>query len=124
MKMRWKEVAKGDHLDVQCQARLFGRPLGPTLGQVRGERGQSSSKLLCVKSERATIILAYFAHDPTMAPKRAASEIEPNISDSPAKKAKKGFSVGPANLPDGTHRRKGRWIDQLAEMTIHRLIAV
>lgn len=23
------------------------------------------------------------------------------------KRAKKGFSVGPANLPDGTHRRKG-----------------
>ena len=23
------------------------------------------------------------------------------------KKAKKGFSVGPDNLPDGTHRRKG-----------------
>ena len=23
------------------------------------------------------------------------------------KKAKKGFTVGPANLPDGTYRRKG-----------------
>lgn len=25
----------------------------------------------------------------------------------PAKKAKKGFQIGPANLPDGTHKRKG-----------------
>lgn len=25
----------------------------------------------------------------------------------PSKKPHKGFSVGPANLPDGTHRRKG-----------------
>lgn len=28
-------------------------------------------------------------------------------SNMPIKKAKKGFSVGPANLPDGTYRRKG-----------------
>lgn len=33
-----------------------------------------------------------------------AAAVEP---DAPAKKAKKGFSVGPANLPDGTYRRKG-----------------
>lgn len=33
----------------------------------------------------------------TVAPKSAA----------PSKKPKKGFSVGPANLPDGTYRRKG-----------------
>lgn len=40
-----------------------------------------------------------------MAPKR------PHEDDSrkSAKKQKKGFSVGPANLPDGTHRRKGMW---------------
>jgi hypothetical protein len=25
----------------------------------------------------------------------------------PAKQQKKGFSVGPANLPDGTYKRKG-----------------
>lgn len=25
----------------------------------------------------------------------------------PAKKQKKGFQIGPANLPDGTHKRKG-----------------
>lgn len=24
-----------------------------------------------------------------------------------SKKARKGFTVGPANLPDGTHKRKG-----------------
>ncbi|KAI4137693.1 MAG: hypothetical protein LQ341_005028 [Variospora aurantia] len=29
-----------------------------------------------------------------------------NAPDIPPKKARKGFSVGPANLPDGTHRRK------------------
>ena len=28
-------------------------------------------------------------------------------SDSVSKKARKGFTVGPANLPDGTYRRKG-----------------
>jgi len=28
-------------------------------------------------------------------------------ADEPGKKKRKGFSVGPANLPDGTYRRKG-----------------
>lgn len=28
-------------------------------------------------------------------------------SESASKKARKGFTVGPANLPDGTYRRKG-----------------
>jgi hypothetical protein len=28
-------------------------------------------------------------------------------SAKPVKKQKKGFQIGPANLPDGTHRRKG-----------------
>ena len=28
----------------------------------------------------------------------------------PSKKSKKGFTVGPANLPDGTYRRKGVYI--------------
>jgi hypothetical protein len=28
-------------------------------------------------------------------------------SETPASKKRKGFSVGPANLPDGTYRRKG-----------------
>lgn len=29
-------------------------------------------------------------------------------SSRPAKKVKKGFQIGPANLPDGTHKRKGK----------------
>lgn len=28
-------------------------------------------------------------------------------SAKPVKKQKKGFQIGPANLPDGTHKRKG-----------------
>jgi hypothetical protein len=38
-----------------------------------------------------------------MAQKRTRDE----DSTRPAKKQKKGFSVGPANLPDGTYKRKG-----------------
>ena len=33
---------------------------------------------------------------------RASDDVE-----EPSKRAKKGFTVGPANLPDGTYRRKG-----------------
>jgi cell division protein FtsI/penicillin-binding protein 2 len=33
-------------------------------------------------------------------------------SSKPAKKAKKGFQIGPANLPDGTHRRKVKKIKE------------
>jgi hypothetical protein len=44
-----------------------------------------------------------------MAPKRPHEDaIEPSDSHAQApKKQKKGFSVGPDNLPDGTYRRKG-----------------
>lgn len=38
--------------------------------------------------------------------KHAETENEPDSTEV-AKKAKKGFTVGPDNLPDGTHRRKG-----------------
>ncbi|KAL8929229.1 MAG: hypothetical protein Q9208_001312 [Pyrenodesmia sp. 3 TL-2023] len=43
-----------------------------------------------------------------MAIKRKHDEIGTGAvaSNQPAKRAKKGFSVGPANLPDGTYRRK------------------
>ncbi|KAL9583318.1 MAG: hypothetical protein Q9212_002776 [Teloschistes hypoglaucus] len=43
-----------------------------------------------------------------MAVKRSHDDVEkdPNTQVSPNKKTKKGFSVGPANLPDGTYRRK------------------
>ncbi|KAF2996804.1 hypothetical protein E8E13_001336 [Curvularia kusanoi] len=33
-------------------------------------------------------------------------------SSRPAKKAKKGFQIGPANLPDGTHKRKVKKIKE------------
>ena len=42
-----------------------------------------------------------------MAPKRKQDESEHQNPQSKASSLKKGFSVGPANLPDGTHRRKG-----------------
>lgn len=44
-----------------------------------------------------------------MAPKRPrdAEASTENQSTEPPVKKKKGFSVGPANLPDGTYRRKG-----------------
>ncbi|KAK2764316.1 hypothetical protein FQN54_009008 [Arachnomyces sp. PD_36] len=42
-----------------------------------------------------------------MAPKRTRDEADlEKSSSSPYPKKKKGFSVGPANLPDGTYRRK------------------
>lgn len=47
-----------------------------------------------------------------MAPKRrrdGEDAPETNKSSAPPAKKKKGFSVGPANLPDGTYRRKG-WL--------------
>lgn len=40
-----------------------------------------------------------------MAPKRTRDGDAAPKSD-PATKKRKGFSVGPANLPDGTYRRK------------------
>lgn len=42
-----------------------------------------------------------------MAPKRKTADAEHTHPDTQDKRFKKGFSVGPANLPDGTHRRKG-----------------
>ena len=42
-----------------------------------------------------------------MAPQRKQDKSEDQHPQSKAKSLKKGFSVGPANLPDGTHRRKG-----------------
>lgn len=45
-----------------------------------------------------------------MAPKRTRDgESKPSESrPEPAIKKRKGFSVGPANLPDGTYRRKSK----------------
>ena len=45
-----------------------------------------------------------------MAPKRSRDgESKPSESQpEPAIKKRKGFSVGPANLPDGTYRRKSK----------------
>lgn len=37
-----------------------------------------------------------------------ANPEEKRTTEHPVKK-RKGFSVGPANLPDGTYRRKGRY---------------
>lgn len=42
-----------------------------------------------------------------MAPKRKTDDGEGDGEARQQKRAKKGFSVGPANLPDGTYRRKG-----------------
>jgi hypothetical protein len=46
-----------------------------------------------------------------MAKKRTIDEsVAPasgDVEDRKAKKQRKGFSVGPANLPDGTYKRKG-----------------
>lgn len=35
------------------------------------------------------------------------------------KKQKKGFQIGPANLPDGTHRRKGMFLSHFCTATPH-----
>jgi hypothetical protein len=52
-----------------------------------------------------------------MAPKRSREDaIEPSDSQAQApKKHKKGFSVGPANLPDGTYRRKSEFLNLCGE---------
>lgn len=52
-----------------------------------------------------------------MAPKRTHDgDAAPASKGEPAIKKRKGFSVGPANLPDGTYRRKSKharkpWLD-------------
>ena len=43
-----------------------------------------------------------------MANKRPISSAEAGEDVTGDKRARKGFSVGSANLPDGIHRRKGR----------------
>ncbi len=44
-----------------------------------------------------------------MAPKRPHDEHDTDGGvEGREKRQKKGFSVGPANLPDGTYRRKGK----------------
>lgn len=43
-----------------------------------------------------------------MGPKRSHNEVDGSDGGGGRdKRHKKGFSVGPANLPDGTYRRKG-----------------
>lgn len=57
-----------------------------------------------------------------MAPKRTRDgENKPSESRAePAIKKRKGFSVGPANLPDGTYRRKSEYISiYLIHIHIH-----
>ena len=44
-----------------------------------------------------------------MAIKRPADPISHGYENEGNKKVRKGFSVGSANLPDGTHRRKGEF---------------
>lgn len=43
-----------------------------------------------------------------MAPKRSAPASERGNEDKRSQRSRNGFTVGPQNLPDGTHRRKGR----------------
>ena len=51
--------------------------------------------------------------------KRTLEDSTENVSQ-PAKKQRKGFSVGPANLPDGTYRRKSMhhslWLDLAVQL--------
>ncbi len=44
-----------------------------------------------------------------MAPKEPALTAVPSEADRGFKRPRKGFNVGPHNLPDGMHRRKGRY---------------
>jgi hypothetical protein len=41
--------------------------------------------------------------------KHDEGEAGPDLTET-SKKTKKGFTVGPENLPDGTYRRKGMYI--------------
>ncbi len=44
----------------------------------------------------------------SMAPRGSAPDAEAGEETRDLKRSRKGFNVGPHNLPDGTHRRKGR----------------
>lgn len=46
-----------------------------------------------------------------MAPISPAVGSKIGEEDNSLKRANKGFNVGPQNLPDGTHRRKGKVTD-------------
>lgn len=48
-----------------------------------------------------------------MATKRKQDQLDAQDLEG-AKKVKKGFTVGPANLPDGTYRRKGRQVTKVS----------
>ena len=53
-----------------------------------------------------------------MAQKRPLDGVEyESISQPRDKRMRKGFSVGPANLPDGTYKRKGMY--RAISITIH-----
>lgn len=55
-----------------------------------------------------------------MGSKRPHEETAQHATE-PQQKKRKGFSVGPANLPDGTYRRKSKRIDfseEQAQLTI------
>jgi hypothetical protein len=43
--------------------------------------------------------------------KRLHDEASQGAAEPQQKKKRKGFSVGPANLPDGTYRRKSKPVD-------------
>jgi len=77
-------------MDRGAGARLRGRPAAKALEKVR---------------YLPSVPLGQPHHNPReiMAQKRPHEDAEGR----PAKKQRKGFSVGPANLPDGTYKRKG-----------------
>lgn len=53
------------------------------------------------------ILILNFTIEMAVKRKHEATSHATGGPDAPVKKARKGFSVGPANLPDGTYRRKG-----------------
>lgn len=58
-----------------------------------------------------------------MGPKRSQDDVLQDVAE-PQQKKRKGFSVGPANLPDGTYRRKSKlpgFAEVQAELTARQL---
>ena len=54
-----------------------------------------------------------------MPPKRKRDQLDSGQEPGEAsKKSKKGFTVGPANLPDGTYRRKGVYRHEKIYLTL------
>ena len=79
--------------------------------------------LLCIPTQEDSTAKFHFLGSFKMSLKRPHDDASQEAL-SPQQKKRKGFSVGPANLPDGTYRRKSRpaaFLGLQAELTFPQL---